>query len=70
MLFFPDPIPVVTELGKGMAIYAVSNGTFANVWTVVLSDQRVRHFRTDQLTVEKNGTWDLGWKPAKRPFRL
>jgi len=71
MLFFPDPIPVVTELGNGMAIYACNSGTFANdVWTVVLNDQTVRHFRTDQLTVEKNGTWDLGWKPKKMPFRL
>ena len=66
MLFFPDPIPVVTDLGKGMAIYAANSGTFANdVWTVVLSDQTVRHFRTDQLTVEKNGTWGLG-KQAPR----
>jgi hypothetical protein len=64
MLFFQDPIPVVTKLGKGMAIYASNSGTFANdVWTVVLHDQTVRHFRTDQLTIEKNGTWDLSRAP-------
>jgi len=66
MLFFPDPIPVKTELGDGMAIYARDGGTFANdVWTVVLNNQSVRHFRTDQITVERNMTWDIG-KPAVR----
>jgi hypothetical protein len=70
MLFFPDPIPVTTELGNGMAIYAESSGTFANdVWTVVLTDRSIRHFRTDQITVEKNGTWDLGRIPKKGPIR-
>jgi len=60
MLEFKHPIPVTTELGDGMAIYAVNSGTFSNdVWTIVLHDGRVRHFRTDQLTIEKNLTWNI-----------
>ena len=54
MFEFKSPIPVNTPLGDGMALYAVNSGTFANdVWTVALADGRVRHFRTDQITVEK-----------------
>jgi hypothetical protein len=57
---FRKPIPVTTPLGDGMAIYATDSGTFANdVWTVALNDCRIRHFRTDQLTIEKNFTFDL-----------
>jgi len=57
---FTNPIPVKTKLGDGMAIYAANSGTFANdVWTIVLEDGRVRHFRTDQIQVEKNATWDI-----------
>jgi len=60
MLEFKRPIPVKTLLGDGMAIYAVNSGTFANdVWTIVLEDGRVRHFRTDQIKIEKNSTWDI-----------
>jgi predicted phage tail protein len=60
MLFFPQPIPVVTPLGEGMAIYATNAGTFANdVWTVALNDRRIRHFRVDQITMENNATWNL-----------
>lgn len=49
-----------------MALYASDSGTFANdVWTVALADGRVRHFRTDQLTVEKNATWNIStYEPA------
>lgn len=49
-----------------MALYAANSGTFANdVWTVALADGRVRHFRTDQLTVEKNATWNINtYEPA------
>ena len=60
MFEFKSPIPVNTPLGDGMALYAVNSGTFANdVWTVALADGRVRHFRTDQITVEKNATWGI-----------
>ena len=66
MLEFRRPIPVVTPLGDGMAMYVTDSGVFANdVWTVALADGRVRHFRTDQLTVEKNATWNINtYEPA------
>jgi hypothetical protein len=60
MLEFAKPVPVLTDLGRGMAIYASNSGTFANdVWTVVLETGKVRHFRTDQVRVEKNATFNI-----------
>lgn len=60
MLEFARPIPVLTQLGPGMAIYVTNSGTFANdVWTVVLNTGKVRHFRTDQVRVEKNDTFNI-----------
>jgi hypothetical protein len=60
MLEFTRPIPVKTDMGDGMAIYVSDSGTFANdVWAVVLSDGRVRHFRSDQLRMEKNSTFNI-----------
>ena len=60
MLEFKNPIPVKTALGDGMAIYVVNSGTFANdIWTIVLNDGSIRHFRTDQITAEKNATWNI-----------
>ena len=45
MLEFRKPIPVITDLGDGMAIYVSDSGTFANdVWAVVLNNGTVRHF--------------------------
>jgi len=65
MIEFKNPLPVTTTLGDGMAIYAANSGTFANdVWTVVLEDGRVRHFRTDQIKMEKNLTWDIRNNPS------
>jgi hypothetical protein len=60
MLEFRNPIPVKTELGDGMAIYVTNSGTFANdVWAVVLNDGNIRHFRSDQLKIEKNSTFNI-----------
>jgi len=60
MMEFKNPIPVTTSLGDGMAIYVVNSGTFANdVWTVALNNGTIRHFRTDQITIEDNATWNL-----------
>ena len=60
MLQFDKPIPLKTPMGDGMAIYVTDSGTFANdVWAVALHDGRVRHFRSDQITMEINGTWDI-----------
>jgi predicted phage tail protein len=60
MIELRNPIPVKTALGDGMVIYVVNSGTYANdVWTVALNDGRVRHFRTDQITIEDNATWGI-----------
>jgi hypothetical protein len=60
MLEFQNPIPVITELGEGMAIYVTNAGTFANdIWAVVLNNGTVRHFRSDQIRVEKNITFNI-----------
>jgi len=57
---FKNPIPVVTELGEGYAVYARDGGTFENdIWTVVMEDGRVLHFRTDQLKIYANATFDI-----------
>lgn len=43
-----------------MAIYVTDSGTFANdVWAVALNDGRVMHFRSDQIRIEKNLTFDI-----------
>ena len=60
MIEFRRPIPVKTSLGDGMAIYVVNSGTFANdIWTIVLNDGSIRHFRTDQVKMENNATWNI-----------
>jgi hypothetical protein len=61
MLEFKNPIPVITELGGGYAIYVTSGGTFENdIWTVIMEDGgRVLHFRSDQIKAYKNATFDI-----------
>ncbi len=62
MLEFRKPIPVVVENDKeGYAIYVVNGGTFENdIWCVVLCDDGiVRHYRTDQLRIYYNATFDI-----------
>lgn len=63
MMQFNTPIPVVIKETKeeGYAIYVESGGTFENdIWTCVLSDGGiVRHYRTDQLVVFKNSTFNI-----------
>lgn len=57
---FTNPIPVITEIGEGYAIYARDGGTFENdIWTVVMEDGRILHFRTDQLKIYANATFDI-----------
>jgi hypothetical protein len=64
MLELSNPIPVITELGEGYAIYVRDGGTFENdVWTVVMEDGRVLHFRTDQLKLYANATFDIKKNP-------
>ena len=61
---FKNPVPVVTELGDGYAWYVANGGTWENdVFTVVLElDGTVRHFRSDQIRLCKNGTFDINNK--------
>jgi hypothetical protein len=62
MLEFRKPIPVIVENGKeGYAIYVTNGGTFENdIWCVVLCEGGVvRHYRTDQIGIHNNATFDL-----------
>lgn len=58
---FNNPILVNTELGGGVILYVRDGGNFSNdIFAVVLeSDGRIRHFRSDQLTVLENPTFDI-----------
>jgi hypothetical protein len=61
MLEFKNPIPVITPLGDGYAIYVSNGGTFENdIWTVVIEKGgSIFHFRSDQIKIHKNGTFDI-----------
>jgi hypothetical protein len=58
---FKNPMPVVTPLGDGYAVYTRDSGTFENdIWTVILENGgSILHFRTDQLKMAKNLTFDI-----------
>lgn len=61
MIEFKNPIPVVTECGGGYAIYVRWGGTFENdIWAVAMEDGGdVRHFRSDQIKIYRNATFDI-----------
>jgi hypothetical protein len=62
MMEFKQPIPVIVENDKeGYAIYVTNSGTFENdVWCVVLCDGGiVRHYRSDQIKIYMNSTFDI-----------
>lgn len=61
MMEFRNPLPVVTELGPGYAIYVRDGGTFENdIFAVVLENGGdIRHFRSDQIKVWANATFDI-----------
>lgn len=62
MLEFKQPIPVIVEENKeGYAIYVTNSGIFENdIWCVVLCDSGiVRHYRTDQIRIHQNLTFDI-----------
>ena len=58
---FKNPIPVLTPLGDGYAIYIRDGGTFENdVWCVVLCDGgHVRHYTSDQIKIFHNATFNI-----------
>jgi len=62
MLEFSKPIPVVVEGNKdGYAIYVTNSGMFENdIWCVVLCEGGiVRHYRSDQIRIFFNATFDI-----------
>ena len=62
MLEFSNPIPVIVEDNKeGYAIYVRDSGTFENdIWCVVHCETGiVRHYRSDQIKIYKNSTFDI-----------
>jgi hypothetical protein len=57
---FKNPIPVVTALGDGYAIYVRDSGTWENdIWAIALVNGAIRHFRSDQIIMHKNATFDI-----------
>lgn len=59
---FKNPVPVVVEDSKnGYAIYVRDGGTFENnIWCVVhCNGGAVRHYRSDQLKIFINATFDI-----------
>lgn len=62
MLEFQNPIPVIIENNKeGYAIYVTNGGQFENdIWCVVHCDTSiVRHYRSDQIRINANATFDI-----------
>ena len=62
MLEFRNPIPVIVEDAKeGYAIYVTNGGAFENdIWCVVLCDGgHIRHYRSDQILMYNNETFDI-----------
>lgn len=62
MLEFKKSIPVIVEGDKeGYAIYVTNSGTFENdIWCVVHCDGGiVRHYRSDQIRIYKNETFNI-----------
>ena len=57
---FKNPIPVVTSLGEGYAIYVRDAGTWENdIWAVALANGLIRHFRSDQISIHANATFGI-----------
>lgn len=69
--FAPIPIPVLLKTNdgekEGYLIYVESSGFGENdVWTCCHCEGGiVRHYRTDQLTIMKNATFDIKPKPSE-----
>ena len=62
MLEFQKPIPVIVEGNKdGYAIYVTDGGMLENdIWCVVLCEGGiVRHYRSDQIRIFHNATFDI-----------
>lgn len=63
---FKNPVPVVVENDKeGYAIYVRDGGMFENdIWCVVhCNGGIVRHYRSDQIRIHRNMTFDIDKTP-------
>lgn len=58
---FKKPIPVITPLGDGYALYVVHNGMLENdEWCICLKvSGELRHFTTCQIKVSINYTYEI-----------
>jgi hypothetical protein len=62
MVEFKNPIPVIVENNiEGYALYVRDGGTFENdIWCIVHCNSGiVRHYRSDQIKIYKNSTFDI-----------
>jgi hypothetical protein len=64
-LEFKNPLPVVTPMGNGYAIYVRDGGTWENdIFAVVLEKGgTIKHFTSEQINMWQNATFDI--KPLK-----
>lgn len=58
---FRNPLPVVTPMGDGYAIYVRDGGTWENdIWCVAIeAGGAILHFRSDQIRMHCNSTFDI-----------
>ena len=74
MLELRNPVPVLTPAGPGYAMYVKDGGTWENdIWCVVMEQGgKVLHFRSDQIRMHHNSTFDLSkdpsWGAKKEPL--
>jgi len=62
MVEFKNPIPVIVENDiEGYAIYVRDGGIFENdIWCIVHCNTGiVRHYRSDQIKIYKNSTFNI-----------
>jgi hypothetical protein len=61
---FDQPIPVVTPLGDGYALYVKSNGMLQDdEWCVTISDGGVvKHFLSKDVKIFHNATYGISKK--------
>ena len=62
MVEFKNPIPVIVENNiEGYALYVRDGGTFENdIWCIVHCNSGiVRHYRSDQIKIYKNSTFNI-----------
>jgi hypothetical protein len=60
LMQFDQPIPVITEKGRGYLLYVKSNSSFENdEFAIVLENGDLRHFLTTQFKIETNFTYNI-----------